>query len=115
MTKQEEVMQTITDFCWWLEVDDFKTKEELNSYIRKELIPTLSSKGVVLKVNALNTTDFIKCPCEECTAEYKLIDEWGYLCDLTCQKRSQWINRCRGAEEAKEAGCEAVESLIEDE
>lgn len=42
-------------------------------------------------------TDWQKCPCDDCTAEHKLIDEYGYFCDLACGKRSQWINREAGA------------------
>lgn len=40
------------------------------------------------------TIDFIKCPCDDCTAEHKLIDEWGYFCDLAC-------GQLRGTEQAE--------------
>ena len=71
-----------------------------------------ASQGVVIKVEE-DTTDFIKCPCDDCTAEIKLIDEWGYLCDLACGQRSHWISRCTGANEARKAGFVATEPLLE--
>jgi len=39
-----------------------------------------------------------KCPCEDCVREYKQIDEYGYLCDLTCRERSAWANFELGAD-----------------
>ena len=39
-----------------------------------------------------------KCPCDDCTAEHKFVDEYGYLCDLSCGKRTKWINREFGAD-----------------
>jgi len=44
------------------------------------------------------TTDWIKSPCDDCTAEHKLIDEYGYFCDMACGKRTAWINKKAGAE-----------------
>ena len=43
-------------------------------------------------------TDWPKCPCDDCVAGHKLIDEWGYFCDMACGKRTQWINREVGAD-----------------
>ena len=38
----------------------------------------------------------IPCPCDGC--EGKVIDEYGYMCDLSCGKRSQWISERAGAD-----------------
>ena len=44
-----------------------------------------------------------KCPCDDCPD--KIIDDYGYFCNIVCQKRTHWI--CR------EAGADAVlESLF---
>lgn len=72
----------------------------------------LAKWGVVIRVES-NTADFIKCPCDDCTAEHKLIDEWGYFCDMACGKRSYWIARCRGHEDM--AGYVATIPLIEED
>jgi len=84
-------------------------------YQAEELLDELSKLGVVIKVDKElpETADWIKCPCDDCTAENKLIDEWGYFCDLTCGKRSYWIARCRGHQEVFQAGYVAVEPLID--
>ena len=37
-----------------------------------------------------------KYPCDDCTE--KQIDGYGYVCDLSCGKRSQWISREAGAD-----------------
>jgi hypothetical protein len=44
------------------------------------------------------TTDWNKCPCDDCSAEHKLVDEYGYFCDLSCGKRTAWINKEIGAD-----------------
>lgn len=49
------------------------------------------------------TADWPKCPCDDCAAEHKLIDEYGYFCDLACGQRSQWIQREAGADAMLEA------------
>lgn len=92
MTKQEELREGIIDIL---------AKRECRS------------QSVVIQVER-ETTDFIKCPCDDCTAEHKLIDEWGYFCDLACGQRSHWISRCVGANEARKAGFVAVEPLIKE-
>ncbi len=38
----------------------------------------------------------IPCPCDGC--ERKVIDEYGYMCDLGCGERSQWISERAGAD-----------------
>ena len=48
-------------------------------------------------------TDWPKCPCDDCTAEHKLVDEWGYFCDMVCGKRTAWIQREAGADAILEA------------
>jgi len=109
MTKQQEIREGIEKKIK-IGIDfGFSSAE-----IAKEVIEYEDSQGVVIKVDG-DTTDFIKCPCDDCTAEHKLIDEWGYFCDLACGQRSQWISRCVGANEARNAGYVAVEPLIEEE
>jgi len=115
MTKQEQIKKEtnkLIDNCYTRGSSDypkllvFQRQKFLN-----ELFPLLDRLGVVIKVER-ETTDFIKCPCDDCTAENKLIDEWGYFCDLACGQRSHWISRCVGASEARNAGYVAVEPLI---
>ncbi len=48
VNKQEELIQAIVDYCWWLDVDEL-TKEELRQDIMEDLIPKLHSQGVVIK------------------------------------------------------------------
>lgn len=40
--------------------------------------------------------DWPECPCDNC--EKKQVDIYGYLCDLSCGKRSAWINHEAGAD-----------------
>ena len=40
--------------------------------------------------------DWPPCPCNGC--ELNEEDEYGYLCDLGCDKRSAWINFEAGAD-----------------
>jgi len=37
-----------------------------------------------------------KCPCDSC--DHPDVDDYGYLCDLACGKRSAWFNREAGAD-----------------
>lgn len=37
-----------------------------------------------------------KCPCDECDG--KVIDDYGYFCDLACGERTAWLNREAGAD-----------------
>lgn len=78
-------------------------------YYADKALKDQASQDVVLEGG---TADFIKCPCDDCTD--RLIDEWGYFCDLACGQRSHWISRCMGASEARRAGLVATESLIEE-
>jgi len=100
MTKQEEIREGL--------------EQILIPEATQEVLLYLHSQGVVIKVDRElpETADWIKCPCDDCTAEHKLIDEWGYFCDLACGKRSYWIARCRGHQEMLGAGYVAVEPLI---
>ena len=98
--------------------DDYDTSKDWDDYpaevqqlflnLADSVISYLKRQNVVRRVNR-KTTDFIKCPCDDCTAEHKLIDEWGYFCDLTCGQRSYWIARCRGHQDM--AGYALVEEL----
>ena len=45
-----------------------------------------------------------KEPCIDC--KNKVVDTWGYLCDLSCGKRSAWINY--------KAGIQAVVEWIQE-
>lgn len=36
-----------------------------------------------------------KCPCDGCT--HKAVDNYGYLCNMTCGKRSEWVSFEAGA------------------
>lgn len=126
MTKQEEIREYFeSSLCAGLsqeycsgcnytkgEGDYCKSVKEQVTDTLKEL----STLGCVLKVDRElpKTADWAKCPCDDCTAEHKLIDEWGYFCDLTCGKCSYWIARCKGHQEVIEAGYVAVEPLIEE-
>jgi len=78
--------------------------------IADEILQYLHSQDIVIKVDN-NTTDFIKCPCDDCTATYKLIDEWGYFCDLACGKRSHWLWRQMGWKDVTDAGYVAWKPL----
>ena len=78
------------------------------------ILTYLHSEGLVRKVEE-SMSDFIVCPCDSCTAVHKLIDEYGYFCDLTCGLRTQWINRMRGHRETIEAGYTLTEPLGEKE
>ena len=40
-----------------------------------------------------------KNPCIDCPN--KQIDEWGYLCDWSCGKRSAWLNYEAGADKMR--------------
>ena len=103
MDKQEEVLKVIAQELARIDGYEWKTlsKNLKSMYLQNASViaDKLHFQGVVIKVKG-NTTDFIKCPCDDCTAEHKLLDEWGFLCDLACGKRSHWISRCMGAEEA---------------
>jgi len=48
-----------------------------------------------------------KCPCDDCSLEMKCIDQYGYMCDLSCGKRSAWANYELGAD-AMLAGLEPL-------
>ena len=41
-----------------------------------------------------------KEPCISCPET--VVDEWGYLCDLACGKRSTWLNYMVGIKEVVE-------------
>ncbi|MBU2249451.1 MAG: hypothetical protein KKD77_22075 [Gammaproteobacteria bacterium] len=47
--------------------------------------------------------DWPKCPCDGCTAENKLVDEYGYLCDISCGQHSAWVQKESGADAMLEA------------
>jgi len=40
--------------------------------------------------------DWPKCPCDDCPD--KIIDDYGYFCNIVCQKRTHWICREAGAD-----------------
>lgn len=42
----------------------------------------------------------MKEPCIDCPD--KLVDDWGYVCDIHCGKRSQWLNYQAGIREVVE-------------
>ena len=42
----------------------------------------------------------LECPCDKC--ERKVEDEWGYLCNIACGRRSAWRNEKHGAGKMKE-------------
>jgi len=52
-----------------------------------------------------------KCPCDDC--KDKVIDYYGYFCDLSCGKRSAWKQREAGAD-AYEAALLKMGSYIND-
>jgi len=35
------------------------------------------------------------CPCDKCNRNK--IDDWGYLCNISCGQRSAWLNQEYGA------------------
>lgn len=49
--------------------------------------------------------DWPKCPCDEC--DRKVIDDYGYFCDLACGERTAWLNREAGADAILKAIMEA--------
>lgn len=100
MTKQDDIKEGIINIL---------AKRHCR-HLYKPILTYLHSQGVVIKVD--NVTDYVKCPCDDCTAENKLIDEYGYLCDLACHKRTHWICRLDGQEILVNAGYTAVEELI---
>ena len=106
MTKQEEIKKQIAKIA-----SNNPNPKEVDYEIADIVLAYLHSQGVVIKVKN-NTTDFIICPCGDCTAEHKLIDEWGYLCDLTCGRRTHWKSRIYGFGETVQAGYTPVEPLI---
>ncbi len=42
-----------------------------------------------------------KCPCDEC--DRKVVDGYGYFCNLACGERTTWFNREAGADAMYEA------------
>ena len=48
MATREEIIQTIVDYCWWLDTDEI-TKVELRQAIMEDLMPKLHSQGVVIR------------------------------------------------------------------
>jgi len=42
------------------------------------------------------STDWPKCPCDGCDS--RVVDEYGYFCDMTCQERTHWLCREEGAD-----------------
>lgn len=42
----------------------------------------------------------INDPCRDC--KNKEIDEWGYVCDFWCHKRSEYLSYMEGYKDAKE-------------
>ena len=43
----------------------------------------------------------IPCPCDGC--EKKVVDDYGYMCDLACGRRSHWISEKAGVDIQLEA------------
>lgn len=112
MTKQEDVREGMISRLdqILISLHAYDHRNQAERVIDEKFLPFLHGAGVVLKVRG-DTTDFIKCPCDDCAAEHKLIDEWGYFCDIVCGQRSHWKSRCRGFQDAAQRYF--VESLTE--